>query len=388
VRRREFRSVDGAQLAAKKRLPKSVYEYVEGGTEGRLTVAANRNSFNEIEFLPRAGIVSDKVDLRTTILGCDLSMPVIVAPAGFIRLAHRDGELGAARAAGTVGTAIGISTLSSYPIEEIRSATSGPVFYQLYFAGGRQGAEIAIERAKDAGCEALIVTVDLAASAGRERSFKGGGIPTKIDLKNALLYAPEMVFRPSWLADFLRDGLSLDVPNVQVQKGGPPLSVAEASVSMRGSAPTWEDMGWIRNMWPGPIMVKGILSADDARKARDSGADAVGVSNHGGNALDSVPPALKVLPTVVDAVGSEVQVLMDGGIRRGSDVVKAMALGADAVLIGRSYIWGLAAGGEDGVAQVLRIMQDGIQRTLALLGCSTLEGLDRYFCRFPESWLS
>jgi isopentenyl diphosphate isomerase/L-lactate dehydrogenase-like FMN-dependent dehydrogenase len=388
VRRREFRSVDGAQLAAKKRLPKSVYEYVEGGTEGRLTVAANRNSFNEIEFLPRAGIVSDKVDLRTTILGCELSMPVIVAPAGFIRLAHRHGEVGAAKAAGAAGTAIGISTLSSYPIEEIRSATPGPVFYQLYFAGGRTGAELAIERAKDAGCDALIVTVDLAASAGRERSFKGGGVPTKIDLKNALLYAPEMVFRPSWLADFLRDGLSLDVPNVQARKGGPPLSVAEASASMRGSAPTWEDMSWIRNLWPGPIMVKGILSADDARRARDSGADAVGVSNHGGNALDSVPPALKVLPTIVDAVGSDVQVLMDGGIRRGSDVVKAVAVGADAVLIGRSYIWGLAAGGGDGVAQVLKIMRDGIQRTLALLGCPTLEGLDRSFCKFPESWLS
>jgi isopentenyl diphosphate isomerase/L-lactate dehydrogenase-like FMN-dependent dehydrogenase len=232
------------------------------------------------------------------------------------------------------------------------------------------------------------VTVDLAASAGRERSFKGGGVPTKIDLKNALLYAPEMVFRPSWLADFLRDGLSLDVPNVQARKGGPPLSVAEASASMRGSAPTWEDMSWIRNLWPGPIMVKGILSADDARRARDSGADAVGVSNHGGNALDSVPPALKVLPPIVDAVGSDVQVLMDGGIRRGSDVVKAVAVGADAVLIGRSYIWGLAAGGGDGVAQVLKIMRDGIQRTLALLGCPTLEGLDRSFCKFPESWLS
>jgi isopentenyl diphosphate isomerase/L-lactate dehydrogenase-like FMN-dependent dehydrogenase len=313
-------------------------------------------------------------------------MPLVVAPAGMIRLAHRGGEVAAARAAGRLGTAVGISTLSSYPIEAIATSTTGPVWYQVYFAGGRAGAEIAIDRAKRAGCRALLITVDLAASARREQALPGGEIPTRVDLRNALRYAPQLIGKPQWLFDFLRDGLRIDVPNVRLTPDGAPLSAADASASMRRSAPTWSDLTWIRRQWPGPIAIKGVLSADDARRARDAGVEAVIVSNHGGNALDGVPATLQLLPEIVGAVGHDLEVLMDGGIRRGSDAVKALALGAKAVLIGRSYIWGLAAGGEDGVAQALRLLRDGVSRTLGLLGCPSLAELDDSFVSLPPSW--
>jgi isopentenyl diphosphate isomerase/L-lactate dehydrogenase-like FMN-dependent dehydrogenase len=386
TRRPRFLSIDGAQALAKRRVPRSVYQFIEGGTEGALTVRANRQAYEQVTFVPRAAVLVPSPDLSVTVLGCELSMPVVVAPAGMIRIAHRGGEVAAASAAGRLGTAVGVSTLSSYPIEEIAGSTAGPVWYQLYFAGGRAGAEIAIDRAKQAGCRALLVTVDLAASARREQAFPGGEIPSRVDLRNALRYAPQLVVKPQWLYDFLRDGLHIDVPNVRVSPDGPPLSAAAASASMRASAPTWADLVWIREQWSGPIAVKGILSADDARRTRDAGVEAVIVSNHGGNALDSLPATLRVLPDIVGAVGDDLEVLMDGGIRRGSDVVKSLALGAKAVLVGRSYIWGLAAGGEEGVFQALRILRDGVSRTLGLLGCATLAELDGSFVAVPRSW--
>lgn len=380
-----FHSVEQAITLARRRVPRSVFRYIEGGNEDEITVRANRAAFGEITFLPRAAVVHPKPDLRRTVLGHDLAMPVIVAPAGYIRLAHIDGEIGAARAAGRAGIPAGISTLSSYDIFDITSASSGPVWYQLYFAGGRVGAEIAIDRAKRAGCTALFVTVDLAASAARERQLRGGTIPTGVTLRNAWTYAPELLPRPRWLYDFARSGLRLDVPNVRTSIDGPPLSAAEASKSMRGNAPTWDDIAWVRERWGGPVIIKGILTVDDARRAIDVGADAIVVSNHGGNALDSTPATMRVLPRIADAVGGDIEVLVDGGIRRGADVVKAVALGARAVLIGRAYVWGLAAAGEPGVDRVLRIVRDGIGRTLSLLGCPSVEALDRSFVEAP--WL-
>jgi isopentenyl diphosphate isomerase/L-lactate dehydrogenase-like FMN-dependent dehydrogenase len=386
ARRPSLTSVDEAQRIAKRRIPRSVHHYIEGGTEAEFTVRDNRRAFEELTFRPRAAVFVPRRELATTVLGQELSMPVIVAPAGYIRLAHRDGELGAARAAGRAGIAAGISTLSSYPIEEIAAASPGPVWYQLYFAGGRTGAELAIERARKAGCRALIVTVDLAAAAGRERHFRGGGLPTRVDLRSALRYAPELLPRPRWTLDFLRDGLRLEIPNVRTSPDGPPLSLAEASRSMRRAAPTWDDLAWIRERWGGPIVVKGILSADDARRALDAGAGAIVVSNHGGNALDGTPATLRVLPEVLAAVGGRSEVLLDGGVRRGADVVKALALGARAVLVGRAYIWGLAAAGEPGVARILEILRDGIDRTLALLGCPSVAALDRSYLNIPHDW--
>jgi isopentenyl diphosphate isomerase/L-lactate dehydrogenase-like FMN-dependent dehydrogenase len=384
--RNRFLSIDGAQALAKRRVPRSVYEFIEGGTEGALTVRANRLAYEEVTFRPRAAVFVPSPELAVRVLGCDLAMPVIVAPAGMIGMAHTGGEVAAATAAGALGTAIGVSTLASYSIDEISAATPGPVWYQLYFAGGRAGAEIAIDRAKSAGCKALLVTVDLAASARRERSFPGGQIPQAVDLRGALRYGPQMVVRPRWLFDFWRAGMRLDTPNVRVEPEGPALTAAEASASMRANAPTWSDLEWIREQWPGPIAIKGILSPEDARRSRDCGVEGIIVSNHGGNALDGLPATLRVLPDIVEAVGDELEVLMDGGIRRGSDVVKAMALGAKAVLVGRSYVWGLAAGGEPGVRQSLKILRDGIKGTLGLLGCAGVLELDRSFVSLPAGW--
>jgi len=383
--RARFNSVDQAQRLAKRRVPRSVYRFIEGGTEGELTVRANRRVFDDVTFRPRAAVLHPDPDLSTSVLGHQLSMPVVVAPAGFIRLAHRDGEIGAARAAGRAGTAAAVSTLSSHDIVDITANAGGPVWYQLYFAGGRAGAEIAIDRARDAGCSALLVTVDLAARAGRERSLRGGGIPTRVTLKNAIAYAPEMLPRPRWLFDFLRDGMHLAVPNVRSSIDGP-LDVAAASRSMYGAAPTWADFAWIRERWNGPIAVKGVMTPSDARRAVDVGVDAIIVSNHGGNALDGVSSKLRVLPEICSAVGDDVEVLVDGGIRRGGDVVKALALGARCVLIGRAYIWGLAAAGEAGVARVLELMHDEIARALALLGCPSVAAVDRSYVDAP--WLS
>jgi isopentenyl diphosphate isomerase/L-lactate dehydrogenase-like FMN-dependent dehydrogenase len=327
-------------------------------------------------------VVHPKPDLRTEVLGQELAMPIVLAPAGYIRLAHRDGEAGAARAAARAGVPIGVSTLASHDVFDI-TATGASTWYQLYFAGGRDGAEVAIDRAREAGCRALIVTLDLAASAARERMLRGGAIPTSVNLANAARYAPELVRRPSWLRDFMRDGLRLDVPNVRTERDGPPLTAAEASKSMRASAPRWEDFAWLRERWQGPLIAKGLLRPEDARRAIDVGADAIVVSNHGGNALDSTPPTIEVLPGIVDAVGGAVDVLVDGGIRRGSDVVKALAFGARAVLIGRAYIWGLAAGGEAGVERVLRLLRDDVSRTLTLLGCPSVADLDRSYVDAP-----
>jgi isopentenyl diphosphate isomerase/L-lactate dehydrogenase-like FMN-dependent dehydrogenase len=379
-------SVAEAHDRARRRLPRTVYSFILGGTEEEQTVRENRRAYTEVTFQPRAAVAFERRELTTNILGCELSMPLVLAPAGMIRLAHRGGEIAAARAAGNAGTAIGVSTMSSYPIEAIAAATTGPVWYQLYFAGGRPGAEIAIERARRAGCAALLVTVDYAAGATREETVRRGGIPVRVNVRNALQYAPEMMTRPAWLLDFLRDGLRLDVPNVRRTLDGPSLSAAEASRTMRACTPTWGDMAWIRDLWPGPIAVKGILTPDDARRAVDHGASAVIVSNHGGNALDSTPATLRVLPKIAREVGEDTEVLVDGGIRRGADVVKALALGARAVLVGRAYVWGLAAAGESGVRDILTMFHDGIDRTLALLGCPSVHALDSSYVDVPASW--
>lgn len=369
-------NADDARELARRRLPRSVFLYFEGGTEDRQTIAENRDAFRRICFLPHVGRDVSTVDCATTALGSPLAFPVVPAPVGYIRLAHRDGELAVARAAGALGTAAGISTLSSCAIEEIVSGTPAPIWFQLYLVGGRDLAERTMARAQAAGCRALLVTVDLAASASPDRPLRGGQIPVRVDLRNAVRYLPEMLRRPRWLADFLRDGLALDLPNVR-DAADVPLSVAAASTRMaQRPGTTWDDVAWIRERWAGPLAVKGIIRGDDARRALDLGADAIIVSNHGGNALDGTIASLAALPQVVAAVPADTEVLLDGGIRRGSDVVKALALGARAVLVGRPYIWGLAAAGEDGARRALEILHDGVRRTLAMLGCQSLAELD------------
>ena len=379
-------SVAHARDLARKRLPRSIFNYLDGGNEAEYTVAANRHAFSEVTFRPRAAVAYPSRNLETTILGSKLSMPVMIAPTGIIRTVHRGGELAAARAAGKAGIGIGISTLSGYPIEEITAATPGPVWYQLYFAGGRRGAEVAIDRAARFGCTALILTMDTAAVVGKEATLRDGPLPTNVNIGNFLQHAPQALLHPRWALDFILDGMKLQVPNVRLEPDGPPLSLAEAAAGYRANTPTWADLEWIRKRFPGKIVVKGILRPEDAVLALEHGADAIVVSNHGGNALDSTPATLRVLPSIVAAVGHRTEVLMDGGVHRGADVVKAVALGAKAVLIGRAYGWGLAARGEQGVTEILNMFRSGMNDTLALLGCPGVEALDRSYVDVPANW--
>jgi isopentenyl diphosphate isomerase/L-lactate dehydrogenase-like FMN-dependent dehydrogenase len=308
-------------------------------------------------------------------------MPVITTPAGFIRIAHPAGELAVARAAEAAGIAVGISILASIAIEEITAAASD-VWFQLYMIGGREGSAIAIDRAKRAGCRVLVVTADLADNTGGNDRKPVPTPPGRVDLATAIRFAPQMALRPMWAASFLRGGLALVAPNAP-GRDGRPLAMSEGGIALREHPPTWEDIAWIRERWDGPLVLKGVTATEDARRAVDVGVDAVSVSNHGGNGLDGSPATIRALPDVVEAVGGQIEVLLDGGVRRGGDVVKAVALGARAVLIGRPYIWALAAGGQAGVTSLLSLYRRNIDATLRLLACRSVADLDPGVLRMP-----
>ncbi|HVN93679.1 MAG TPA: alpha-hydroxy acid oxidase [Terracidiphilus sp.] len=371
---------------AQRRVPKSVFDYLDGGAEGEVTLRENCRVYEDVTFRPRHAVALDHTDLRTRVLGFDLALPFLLAPVGYSRLMHPVGEVGAARAAGNAGTAYMLSTISGHKLEDVKAASSGPVFYQLYLMGGRGAAEAAIERARNAGFSALVVTIDTAVSGIRERDFRNGmkelvsGGPFE-----KLPYLPQILSHPGWLIGFLRDGGIPALPNVVIPGKGP-MALIDVAAALAESAVTWRDLTWIRELWRGPIVVKGVLTADDARRSVDEGAAAISVSNHGGRQLDCVPSSLRVLPEVVDAVGGQIEILMDGGIRRGSDIVKALALGARAVLCGRAYAYGLAAAGEDGVNRAIEILRADLDRTLRLLGCPSVAELDRSYINVPKSW--
>lgn len=364
---------------ARRRLPRVVFDYVDGGAEDEITLRENRRAFEDITFRPRQAVAMPHCDLRTRVLGCELSLPALLAPVGYTRVIHAGGEVAAARAAGQAGTAYVLSTISGYPLEDVRAASAGPVFYQLYIMGGREAAEGALERARNAGYAGLFVTIDTAVAGMRERDFRNG---MKELLGPSLLekirFSPQVLAHPGWLASFLLDGGVRPLPNVVIPGRGPmPLIDVGAALSL--STISWEDLRWIRDAWRGPIVIKGVLSGEDARRATDEGAAAIVVSNHGGRQLDGVQATLRALPEIVSAVNGQIEVLMDGGIRRGADIVKALCLGARAVLCGRAYAYGLAAAGEAGVARALEILRTDLERTMRLLGCPSVEALDRSY---------
>src|SRR6516164_4364823 len=357
------------------RVPKAVFDYLDGGAEGEVTLRENCRVFEDVTFRPRNAVVVPECSLRTRILGFELSLPFMLAPVGYSRLMHPGGELAAARAAGLAGTAYILSTISGHRLEDVKAASAAPVFYQLYLMGGRQAAEAAIERARHAGFSALVVTIDTPVSGIRERDYRNGmselisgGLLQKIP------FLPQLLARPAWLTAFLLDGGLPGLPNVVVPGKGP-LPLVDVAAALAESAVTWADLRWIRELWRGPIVVKGVLSGDDARHAIDEGAVAVSVSNHGGRQLDCVPAALRALPEVAAAVNGQIEVWMDGGIRRGGDIVRAICLGARAVLCGRAYAYGLAAAGYPGVVRAIEILRTDIERTLRLLGCPSVSAL-------------
>jgi isopentenyl diphosphate isomerase/L-lactate dehydrogenase-like FMN-dependent dehydrogenase len=380
-------TVDDAEHFARRRLPKSLAQAIEVG-EPNSSFGRNLAAFNEVGFRPRVGVWNAQRDLSTSVVGQEIALPVLIAPTGNLRLFHKDAELGVARAAGAAGTIQCVSTLTGYPIEAITAQASGPIFFQVYLVGGRQNAEANIERAQRAGCKALVVTMDTAARYQARRPVRQRAyLPYEISAETIVRFFPQAVTRPRWLRDFLSDPAALESPMVRLPNGRA-MSMAQASVALPKEIPTWKDLEWIQDQWTGPIIVKGILTADDARRAADHGAAAVVVSNHGGHLLLGSPPTLRVLPEIVDAVGDQVEVLLDSGVRSGSDVVKAVTLGARAVLIGRGYLWPLAAAGEAGVRRILEVFRDGIDSTLALIGCPSVSSLDASFVTAPAGWQS
>jgi L-lactate dehydrogenase (cytochrome) len=300
----------------------------------------------------------------------------MLAPVGYTSVMHPRGELAAARAAGDAGTGYILSTISGVALEDVKTASSGPVFYQLYLLGGRKAAELTLERARKAGFSGLFVTIDTAVAGMRERDFRngmkeliGGSIFDKIR------FSPQILARPSWLISFLKEGGVPVLPNVVIPGTGP-MPLTDVGTALAQSTITWEDFRWIRDTWHGPLIVKGVLTGDDARRAIDVGASGIVVSNHGGRQLDTVSASLRALPEIVAAVNGQIEVLMDGGIRRGADIVKAICLGARTVLCGRAYAYGLAAAGQAGVARVIEIFREDLNRTLKLLGCPAISALD------------
>jgi L-lactate dehydrogenase (cytochrome) len=381
-------SIEDFRPIARQRVPKPVFDYLDGGAEGEVTLRENCRVFNDVTFRPRHAVAVEQCNLCTRVLGCDLSLPFLLAPVGYSRLMHPGGEVVAARAAGKAGTAYILSTISGHKLEDVKAGSTGPVFYQLYLMGGRGAAEAAIERARVAGFSALVVTIDTPVSGIRERDFRNGmkelisGGPLE-----KLPYLPQILSRPGWLASFLLDGGVPSLPNVVVPGKGP-MPLVDVAAALAESAVTWADLKWIRELWKGPIVVKGVLTGDDARRSIDEGAAAISVSNHGGRQLDGVPPSLRALPEVVKAVNGGIEVLMDGGIRRGTDMAKAIAMGARAVLCGRAYAYGLAAAGEAGVDRAIEILRADLDRTLRLLGCPSIAELDPSYVNVPRSWES
>ncbi len=380
-----IRSVADAEHFARRRLPRSLALEIESG-DPEPTFGRNLEAFAAVGFRPRAGVAYPARDTRTTVLGREIAFPVLIAPTGNIRINHRDAEPGVARAAGAAGTIVCVSTFTGHPIEAVTAAASGPVFFQLYLAGGRANVETMIDRARAAGCAALVITMDTAARPQSERNVRERAFqPFDDDLRTAVRFLPQALRRPAWLLDFLRDGRSIAAP-MALRGDGSVMSMPEALATVMAAPPVWDDLAWIRERWGGPLVVKGLLSVEDARRAVAAGADAIVVSNHGGHLLPGTPPTLQVLPEIVAAVGDEVEVLLDSGVRRGGDVVKAVALGARAVLIGRGYLWAHAAAGEAGVRRILDVFRAGIDDTLALLGCPSVAALDPSYVTVPASW--
>ena len=379
-------SVADLRLAAKKRLPRVVFDYIDGGAEGEITLRENCRAYEDVRFRPRSAVATPTCDLRTTVLGTRLDLPVLLGPVGSSRMFYPRGEEVAARAAGEAGTVYVLSTLSGCAVKDVAAASRGPVWYQLYLIGGRDVALAAIDRAKAARCSALVVTIDTPVSGLRERDTRNG--MKELVSGKPLVMLPfilQFLSRPRWLVSYLGDGGLMSFPNIVLKNG--PMPYADVAAALEDSMVSWDDLRWIREAWNGPVVIKGVHTADDARRAMDEGADAIVVSNHGGRQLDGVAPTIRILPEVVTAVAGRIDVLLDGGIRRGSDVVKALSLGARAVLIGRAHAYGLGAAGGAGVTRAIEILRTDIIRTLKLLGIESTAALDRSIVDVPLEWL-
>jgi L-lactate dehydrogenase (cytochrome)/glycolate oxidase len=380
-----FESVAEAQRRAKKRLPKSVYSALLAGSERGTTIEDNTAAFAELGFAPRvAGMHADR-DLSTNVLGQNISLPVIISPTG-VQAVHPDGEVAVARAAANRGTIMGLSSFASKPIEEVCEANPH-TFLQLYWSGTKDQMAARVERAKKAGAVGVIATLDWSFSMGRD--WGSPRIPERMTFKEAVRLAPEALSRPRWFMKYLKTGHIPDLTAPNMAEAGQPAPTFFGAYGewMQTPPPSWEDVTWLRELWPdAPFLLKGVSRLDDAKRAVDAGVSAISVSNHGGNNLDGTPATIRLLPVIADAVGDQIEVLLDSGVRRGGDVAKALALGARAVMIGRAYLWGLAANGQAGVENVLDLMRSGLDSAVLGLGHKSITELNPTDLVIPEGF--
>ena len=379
-------NIEDLRQLARKRVPLPIFDYVDGGADGEVTLRDNRRSWDEVLFRPHNAVHIPKPNLRTSILGCDLTLPMMLGPIGFTRLINAQGERAVAEAAGDAGVGFCMSSFSGYSCESVAAAAKAPLWYQLYLAGGREVAEATLARVWKAGFKVLAVTIDTNCPGMRERDLHNGA-PYLMsgNIAGMLPYLPSVLSKPRWVAQFLADREAMFFPNIQIPgKGACPATDVRAMLT--GAVVTWEDMKWIRAAWPGPIVAKGVITGDDARRPFDTGCTGVIVSNHGGLQLDTCYPTLRALPEVVRAVNGQGVVMVDSGIRRGGDILKALCMGAQAVLVGRAYAYGFTAEGRAGVAKAISILKADLERTMTLLGVESLKDLNASFVDVPKHW--
>jgi heme/flavin dehydrogenase (mycofactocin system) len=380
-----FETVAEAQRRAKKRLPSSVYGALVAGSERGLTIEDNIGAFSEIGFAPHVAGHKPARDLSTSVMGLPLSFPVMISPTG-VQAVHPDGEVAVSRAAANRGITMGLSSFASKPVEAVIEANPNTLF-QMYWTGTRDAMIQRMDRARKAGAKGLIATLDWSFSNGRD--WGSPSIPEKLDLKTMVNFAPNVLPHPAWLLAYLRrrELPDLTAPNLQPPGGVAPTFFGAYYEWMQTPPPTWEDVAWLRSEWGGPFMLKGVTRVDDALRAVDAGVTAISVSNHGGNNLDTTPATIRMLPSVAAAVGDQIEVVLDGGVRRGGDVAKAVALGAKAVMIGRAYLWGLAANGQAGVENVLDILRGGLDSAVLGTGHSSVHELGTDDLVIPSGFL-
>ncbi len=379
-------NISDLRTLAKRRVPRAVFDYIDGGADAEVTLRSNTSSWDHVLFRPRQAVRLAAVDTKTDVLGSALDAPILLAPIGYTRLFHPDTEVGVARAAKQTGVGYVLTSFSGSRVEDV-AAAAGPLWYQLYLAGGRAVVEATLARAWQAGVRVLAVTIDTNTPGLRERDVRNGAAALMgPGILNKLPYLPNLLSHPRWLAGFIGDRPAvMHYPNI-VLPGSGPARAGDVRQMLAQSIVDWSDLTWIRAAWPGAMLMKGVLTAEDARRSMDAGAAGVIVSNHGGRQLDTCYPTVRALPAIVRAIGTQGIVIVDGGIRRGGDIAKALCMGAVAVLIGRAYAYGFAGAGRPGVTRAVQILRDDLDRTLRLLGCPSVKQLDGSYVDVPDNW--